>query len=263
MNDTRNCGGICVARWLLAGLSMAFIVLIGPMEATLGEVVFFGPTPYLSQADSPFPVDGSHPNFYLEDFEDGELNTPGIAFNEGLPLAVDPVVTSGSVDGDDGLIDGLGQQGHSLAQPFHILIFTDPGQYVFQIDFTFDSAVLGELPNAFGFAWTEGAPNSNIQLTLFDELGNQYSQIAFTGIGDDIHNGNTDDHVFIGATAEFGIARARITSTNVGGETVTLQIDHVQYGQVAIPEPEHLSLLGLLTFALVLCQKRLTRPSSP
>ena len=40
--------------------------------------MFLGPTPYLSQADSPFDLSELGTTFFLEDFEDGELNTPGI-----------------------------------------------------------------------------------------------------------------------------------------------------------------------------------------
>jgi hypothetical protein len=42
----------------------------------LASAPLIGPTPYLSEADSPFFPFG--PNFFLEDFEDGSLNTPGV-----------------------------------------------------------------------------------------------------------------------------------------------------------------------------------------
>ena len=52
--------------------------------STEAEVIVIGPRPYLSAADSPFDMSGLGTTFFLEDFEDGELNTLGI-FQPGLP----------------------------------------------------------------------------------------------------------------------------------------------------------------------------------
>ncbi|CCH96089.1 hypothetical protein [Microcystis aeruginosa] len=77
-----------------------------------------GPTPYLSFNDSPFKnVNFSY--FYLENFEDGSLNVPGVTASSasGLPFGVEgPGFYTDSVDIDDGVIDGNGQQGHYLVE---------------------------------------------------------------------------------------------------------------------------------------------------
>jgi len=58
-----------------------------------------GPTPYLSDADSPFAGLGLS-SFYLEDFEDSALKVPGVVASVGVPRAPGP--ETDSVDGDDG-----------------------------------------------------------------------------------------------------------------------------------------------------------------
>ena len=73
-----------------------------------------GPTPYSSFADSPF-AGGSFSWFYVEDFEDGLINTPGVSVSP-LTSAMAVGGYTDSVDGDDGVIDGSGSGGHSLRQ---------------------------------------------------------------------------------------------------------------------------------------------------
>ena len=62
-----------------AGGLLAAVVFLGTFSPASAETIFFGPTPYLSAADSPFDLSGLGTTFFLEDFEDGELNTPGAA----------------------------------------------------------------------------------------------------------------------------------------------------------------------------------------
>src|SRR5690242_6738717 len=50
-----------------------------PLEARVALATFLGPTPYLSRADSPFDLSGLGTTFFLEDFEDHALNTPGVS----------------------------------------------------------------------------------------------------------------------------------------------------------------------------------------
>ena len=79
---------------------IATIVLSLGMPCTITSADFIGPLPYLSQADSPFDL--SAPGAYLEDFEDGLLNTPGVAASVGSVMG--PSSNTDSVDGDDGSI---------------------------------------------------------------------------------------------------------------------------------------------------------------
>lgn len=59
-------------------IGVVFITWLGSScsaNTTSANQSFLGPIPYLSRADSPFDL--TIPDFYLEDFEDGQLNTPG------------------------------------------------------------------------------------------------------------------------------------------------------------------------------------------
>ena len=77
---------------------------------------------YLSEADSPF--NGyDFDSFYLENFEDGLLNVPGVSASTGS--VVGPGGATDSVDGDDGTIDGSGTSGKSYLSTvgFQVLRF--------------------------------------------------------------------------------------------------------------------------------------------
>ncbi len=117
---------------------------------------YLGPIPYLSQADSPFDLSGLGTTFFLEDFEDGVLNTPGVtASSDAGELIVngpDLSAFSDSVDGDDGAIDGSGSQGRALAPVNQV------GSSALGVTFTFDANELGGLPTEAGVVWTDGTP---------------------------------------------------------------------------------------------------------
>lgn len=97
----------------------------------------------MSSADSPFTgLPFSY--FYLENFEDGFLNTPGVSANSGAIVGI-PNNATDSVDGDDGVIDGVGNLGHSLYSGNGLTHFT----------FLFACATLGGLPTHAGIVWTD------------------------------------------------------------------------------------------------------------
>ncbi|MCA9235451.1 MAG: hypothetical protein KDA44_08255 [Planctomycetales bacterium] len=133
--------------FLLASV-LVLLSMVVPVAPSRGGTVFLGPTPYLNAADSPFPVDGSNPRFFLEDFEDGLLNTPGVTtLTTGTAKISAPGPTTDSVDGDDGLVDGSGTSGWSLQR----LMFPDfTNVYFTSFNFRFSESELGLLPNAFG-----------------------------------------------------------------------------------------------------------------
>ncbi|MDJ1174874.1 SBBP repeat-containing protein [Roseofilum capinflatum] len=179
-------------------------------------------TPYLSFEDSPFK-DQSFSSFYLETFEDGQLNTPGLAISEGWlinpsnqPTAVD------SVDGDDGAIDGSGLGGSSW-YAFGARNFT----------VTFDEEILGELPTHAGFALTDISRSDITQLgsgrVVFEAFDAKGQSLGTKTIdyGDNLWGGQTAEDRFLGVIYEEGIASLKISlpDENRGGE-----IDHIQYG---------------------------------
>jgi hypothetical protein len=177
-----------------------------------GGVTFLGPTPYLSEADSPW--DTTAPDFHLENFEDGAMNTPGATHNAAAALQRPNPITD-SVDGDDGFIDGLGQDGWSL--------FWSCGTC--GITFTFDENELGYLPQRAGVVWTDGW--NPIQFEAFD--GNGVSLGTVSGSHADASlGGTTGEDRFYGVEYEGGIGSIKVT--NGAG----IEVDHLQYG--LIPE---------------------------
>ncbi|MHC4745152.1 MAG: hypothetical protein ACYS8Z_24820, partial [Planctomycetota bacterium] len=110
--------------------------------AFASSIHLYGPRPYLQASDSPFAGLG----LYLEDFEDGALNTPGVtAGGVGIYFPPSGGSSTDSVDADDGVIDGDGRWGRSLWAAGL------PG-----VTFTFDAAALGGLPTHVGVVWTDG-----------------------------------------------------------------------------------------------------------
>src|SRR4051794_1842198 len=112
-------------------------------SAGAGDVGLYGPLPYLSEADSPFAASIQAGTTRLETFEDGALNTLGVSASTGETIG--PSGITDSVDGDDGSIDGSGQNGFSY--------FASPGSI--GVTFSFDAVALGGLPTHAGIVWTD------------------------------------------------------------------------------------------------------------
>jgi hypothetical protein len=200
----------------------------------------FGPTPYLSSADSPFSG-GSFTYFNLENFEDHQLNTPGVTANAGgVTSVIFGPGSHDSVDADDGLINGSGSNGDSY--------FTGAGAT--GITFAFSASVLGSLPTSAGLVWTDGGAGTSVTFTVFGENGQQVFTTTQSGFADGSNEGTTAEDRFFGATYTGGISAIFIS--NAGGG---LEVDHLQYGGsiAAIPEPETYAMLlaglGVLGFA--------------
>src|SRR5262245_24436385 len=131
-------------------MALAFAaVLLGGLNRADADLVFYGPTPYLSAANSPF-AGGNFTYFYLENFEDGSLNTPGVTAS-GTWSVFGPGQVTDSVDADDGVIDGSGTGGHSYLSNFQNTSLT----------FTFNAGALGgHLPTDAGIVWTDVGQNN-------------------------------------------------------------------------------------------------------
>lgn len=177
----------------------------------------FGPSPYLSAADSPFL--GS-PGFQLEDFEDGLLNILGVSASAGAPLA--PGAITDSVDGDDGSIDGFGQAGRSF--------FFSNGAA--GIQFFFD---LDVLPQRAGIVWTDGS--GTITFEAFD-ADNQLITTITGSHSDGGFGGTTGEDRFYGVEHAAGIASIKIRNSGGG-----IEVDHLQYAY--IPSAGSLAMLSV------------------
>lgn len=171
-----------------------------------------GPTPYLSQADSPFAPTGT---FYLENFEGGALGTPGVTPSTGSVIAPNPITDS--VDADDGTLDGSGNAGHSF--------FASPGSS--GITFTFDAGVLGSFPTAVGIVWTDGTGEINFE--AFGALGASLGTLGPEPIADTTITGETDEDRLFGVYEPGGISAIFISNTTGG-----IEVDHLQYGAAVL-----------------------------
>jgi len=212
---------LCATLWLGAGSAFA---------------TPFGPTPYLQASDSPFAaVNFAGGYFYLENFEDHLLNTPGLS---GGPGGVTSVIFGSSlhdsVDADDGAIDGSGLAGDD---------WWDGGPTV---SFSFNGGILGSLPTYAGLVWTDGPAGTPVTFVAFAPDGvTPVCSFGGSGFADSNFSGGTAEDRFFGCSDPGGISRITVTNTFGGG----IEIDHVQYGnprsQVVTPEPATLTLVGL------------------
>jgi hypothetical protein len=196
-----------------------------------------GPTSYLcfdasvsagcGSDDSPF-VGDVFSYFYLEDFEDHLLNTPGVSASPGGVTSVvfGPSIHD-SVDADDGVIDGSGLDGDSY--------FSSSGST--GITFTFDETVLGTLPTHVGIVWTDGGGTTFFE--AFDSNGISMGTIGPVSVATSGNSGQTDEDSLFGATNLEGISSIFISNSSGG-----IEVDHLQYGLAAIPVPSAVWLFG-------------------
>ena len=147
------------ARRIFATVSLGAILLLSSGRALGGGGTFLGPFPYLSKADSPFLRDVNAGQVYLEDFECGVLTVPGVTPSTGAVIPPGFLGLIGSVDADDGAIDGSGLNGHSFFS----------GDGATGITFTFSQATLGAFPTQVGIVWTDGGGSTTFE--AFDSTG--------------------------------------------------------------------------------------------
>lgn len=218
----------CRGRHFMGAIIAALCISVSAAAST---TIFYGPTPYLSRADSPFDLSNLGTLFFLEDFEDGLLNTPGLSASNGFVRG--PSLLTDSVDGDDGAIDGS-SNGHSF--------LVRPGSL--GVTFFFDPAVFGQYPTHVGIVSTDGygqngAPSNTVE--FYGPNG------EFLGSLDDLVQNfdvdTTDDDRFLGIYHSEGVSRIHVF--NLGTGNSGLEVDHIQYGMGVVPEPGSLLLLGL------------------
>ncbi len=216
--------------------------------------ILLGPIPYSEFADSPF-YGLTLSTFYLEDFEDGSFNTPGVAGvanAPGVSLKVygPSMSATDSVDGDDGVVDGSGSGGYSLAG-FPNIASENEG-----FTFTFDALALGGLPTHVGIVWTDGGLSAPTLFEAFGETGQSLGQIGPVHISDNSWYGTTSEDHFFGAIYDNGISK--IVIRDPGGHN-NLEVDHLQYGLNVspVPEPSTMLLLGSGFIGLAGLRRRL------
>jgi hypothetical protein len=230
---------------LLLSLGLA---AAGSLESLSGATFrMWDPTPYRSALDSPFYQGIQGGIIFLEDFEDGLLNTPFVRDGAGplafgttyrsliTPTGVSPI---SNVDGDDGILDFHGSQGDSW-----ITVRSDTGPLEY-FEFEFEPNEEGQYPLFVGIVVTEVADIfDEVDIGVYGEAGlNLATSAEFDPrLWFDMNlSGDLETHRFIGFYAEEGIRRFRGINT--------LQVDHLQYGY-GIPEPSVITLMTLAAFA--------------
>ncbi len=230
-------------------LLLSLVLIAAGSLTSLSGATFrmWHPTPYRSALDSPFYEGIQGGIIFLEDFEDGLLNTPFVRDGAGplafgttyrsliTPTGVSPI---SNVDGDDGIFDFQGSQGDSW-----ITVRSDTGPLEY-FEFEFEPNEDGQYPLFAGIVVTEVSDIfEEVEFGVYGESG---LNLAGSGEFDprlwfDMNlSGDVETHRFIGFYAEEGIRRFRATNT--------LQVDHLQYGY-GIPEPSVTALMALAAFA--------------
>jgi hypothetical protein len=176
-----------------------------------GGATPLGPTPYLSAADSPFPLGTG--TFCLEDFEGAGFDVPGVTGNGSLTLAGS---ITDSVDGDDGTIDGSGTGGQSY--------FSGDGSG--GITFNFDPQAPLGLPTNAGMVWTDGGLGVDVTFESFDQNGASLGTIVAPALADFSNSGETAEDRFFGIMNPGGISAIKMSNPGGGIEVDHLQFDH-------------------------------------
>jgi hypothetical protein len=213
---------------------------------------YLGPSEYRAFAEgdfrSPFATE-SFTSFWLEDFEDGTLNTPGVSIREIANTSIQTSY-SDSVDADDGFIDGRATgNARSLFSAYTTTSFT----------FVFSAAELGgRLPTHAGIVWTDVGRNGGgtplardlIENTYFEAFGSTGDSLGIIGpflLGDTSISRTAAEDRFFGVIDLAGISAIRISMPGL----TNWEVDHLQYGVSPIPEPGTALLLGVGVLSLL------------
>lgn len=203
--------------------------------APAAEAVTIQLSGYRQASDSPF-YGTSFSFFHLENFEDGALNTPGVTASGGVVVGPNSQFRD-SVDGDDGILDGSGVNGHS---------YYSAGANVLR--FVFDPLALGGLPTHAGLVWTDSFPVGGVEFRAFDAIGNFLGGASVPNMGDGSLNGGTAEDYFFGFLDLNGIGAIEIGMPGSGD----WEMDHLQYGRAGTPVtpprpvPEPVLLPGIM-----------------
>ncbi|NQV25070.1 MAG: FG-GAP repeat protein, partial [Rhodopirellula sp.] len=196
-----------------------FGAFIQRATTSLEPITFSPDTPYLSQADIPAGLYlGGQPTI-LEDFEDGMLDSRIIASPEGTIQS--PGMSTGavdSVDGDTPGSPGVGTDGKSY--------------YIAGGGVSFFPT---ETSTAAGIVIT-GTAATNVYFTIYgeQEFYSSFGPVSFAG-----EDGPVTGDRFFGISSPVAISEIYIYTENG-----PLEVDHVQFGTAAPPQPPQIQTDG-------------------
>ncbi len=228
-------------RYALPHIAAACL-LATSFTAAQAAATFVGPRPYLSPVDVPAGFYQGDAPTLLDNLEDGSLDA---AFSADGGSVIGPGQFDGfrdSVDADDGTVDGSGLSGRSWFSYGNV---------------TFTYVGSGPLPTAFGLVWTDGS--GTITFSAQDATGQSLGTQTFAGFADGNFGGGTAEDRFFGVQFAGGVKS--ITIGTGGG----IEVDHIQYGQMAaaVPEPESCAMfLAGLGVVCVMRSKAARKPSA-
>ncbi len=210
----------------LVGAALAAVSAHTWAATSTPSAVFFGPSAYLSAADIPVGFYGSGAPTLLDNLEDGSLDNSLLGSGGGSVLSAGFGGSRDSVDADDELINGTcgPQTAGRCVSWFN-------GNGAAGATFTFVGS--GPLPTAFGLVWTDGGGGGTTTFSAQGGDGQSLGSFTATGFADGSFSATTGEDRFFGLQFAGGI-RAITISNNAGG----IEVDHIQYGQIAaVPEP--------------------------
>ncbi|MGE4071264.1 MAG: hypothetical protein AB7E72_08835 [Lysobacterales bacterium] len=178
-------------------------------QASAQTTTTSGPIPYTSPASR--PASFINTPVVIEDFEDSVIDPRINIFLGGTILG--PLGQSDSVDGDDGFIDGSGNQGHCLLR----------NSAAIDVVFTTN-------PRVAGLVWTDGGQNSLVTVTAFAPDGTQLASTGPHVLGDGNSTGNTAEDRYFGFRNDGGIGRIRMQT-----DSASFEIDHIQFSNTVEP----------------------------
>lgn len=214
-----------------------------------------GPLPYRSfDQDSPFrsqfgPLvsgfggryasDANGGFFFLEDFEDGILNTPGLLSNDGDPRDLGAILSLRENPHTDSVgEDRVGDDAHS---------FSKEGCPGTPLEFSFDrSALGGRLPTHAGIVLTDGpkVPDRKVVFQAFDGAGHPVGRIERFAheIFQDRRDPAPDRARFFGVIHPEGVSKISLAVVDAEGKPLKegdanygFEVDHIQYNAFARP----------------------------
>ncbi len=195
---------------MAAIVALAISAFPTPWMESASAQTFTSPLPYTNSAWSQyFSTLTVNKQYYLEDFEDGLINTPGLSIPDAILNG--PGANTDSVDIDDYTLNNSGTGGVSIR----------PAGSTLTLQFN-PAAPLGGYPTKVAFVWTDGAPNSTITVIATNAQNISVAQ-QYSGLGDNAFSGATAEDRFIGVQWPAGIQQLQIVSNSL------MEIDHVQY----------------------------------